>query len=98
MLTLTRFLTLRQFDRVSAFALAHRFATPRELRELARAGCTLKELTQRSAGQIDKILKGAPPGDLPVEQMTRFELAVNLKTAKSIGVAIRVRCFCMLTR
>jgi putative ABC transport system substrate-binding protein len=51
-------------------------------------GTSLNELTQRSAALIDKIVKGTLPGNLPVEQMTRFELAVNLKTAKSIGVAI----------
>ena len=93
-LTFTSFLTFRQFNRVSAFALANRLPTLCEFRELVRAGCllsygtSLNELTQRSAVLIDKILKGALPGELPVEQMTRFELAVNLQTAKSIGVAI----------
>jgi putative ABC transport system substrate-binding protein len=75
-------------------AAKHRIAYMSGSREVTAAGglvsmaANLPEIYERAAFYVDKILKGAKPGDLPVEQPTKFQVAINLKTAKALGLTI----------
>ena len=79
---------------ITDLATEHRLPSMSPLREfatdggLAAYGARLTDLFRRSASYVDRILKGANPADLPVEQPTKFELVVNLKTAKALGFKI----------
>jgi putative ABC transport system substrate-binding protein len=80
--------------RIVGFALKSRLPSTYTNREVVDAGglmyygADLADSYRRVAYYVDKILKGAKPGDLPVEQPTKFELVINLKTAKQIGLTI----------
>ncbi len=79
---------------IGVMAIRNRLPAITTLREYAEAGwlltygVDLRDLFRRGATFVDKILKGAKPADLPVEQPTKFELVVNLKTAKALGITI----------
>ena len=80
--------------RIAAAALAARLPTIYDFREhvvlggLMSYGPTIPDLFRRAADIVDKILRGAKPADIPVEQPTKFELVINLKTAKALGLKI----------
>jgi putative ABC transport system substrate-binding protein len=83
-----------QRKRVADLALKHRLPAIHALKEYAEAGllmtygANLPDLYRRAASYIDRIVKGANPGELPVEQPTKFELVINLRTAKALGLTI----------
>jgi putative ABC transport system substrate-binding protein len=80
--------------RITDFALKSRLPSVGSIREYVDAGglmyygADIDDSYRRVATYVDKILKGTKPADLPVEQPTKFELVINLKTAKQIGVNI----------
>ena len=65
---------------------------------LCDTGANLNELMQLSASYVDKLVKGAKPSDLPIEQPTKFEFLINMKTAKELGLTISRSCFCWLKK
>ena len=80
--------------RVVELANKQRIPVASEFGEFAHTGALMSygpnilDSFRNAAGYVDKILKGAKPADLPVEQPTRFELVINLKTAKALGLAV----------
>jgi putative ABC transport system substrate-binding protein len=89
----TSLLTVHQRQIVD-FALKNRLPSMSESRNMVQAGGLMSysadeaESFRRAAVYVDKILKGAKPADLPIERPTKFELVINLKTAKQIGLTI----------
>jgi putative ABC transport system substrate-binding protein len=85
---------LRHRARLVDLAAKHRLPAMHGFREVVAAGglmsygASQSDLTRRAAVFVDKILKGAKPADLPVEQPTKFDLVINMKTAKTLGLTI----------
>ena len=81
-------------QRLAELAIKYRLPTFFALREHVEAGgligyaTDLTDLARRGAIYVDKILRGAKPSELPVEQASKFELVINLKTAKALGLTI----------
>jgi len=83
-----------EMSRIVELAASHKLPTIYGIREFAAIGGLIsygpdvKDNFRRAAAYVDKILKGAKPADLPVEQPIRFQLVVNLKTAQALGLTI----------
>ena len=94
LLTVVDGLTIRNSKRIVDFASANRIPAVYEIRDFVERGGLLsygpkpRENYRRAAAYVDKLLRGAKPTDLPVEQPTVFELVINLKTAKALGLTI----------
>jgi putative ABC transport system substrate-binding protein len=87
-------INFRLRNEIAEFAMKHRLPSAGAFRGFALAGILLSYgpdlamMFRRAADYVDKILKGAKPGDLPIEQPTKFELVINLKTAKALSLTI----------
>jgi len=85
---------LHERKRMMDFALQHRLPNASAHKEMVEAGGLMsygpsyEDMHRRAADYVDKILKGAKPGDLPIQQPTKFDLKVNLKTAKALGLDV----------
>jgi putative ABC transport system substrate-binding protein len=94
MIPVTDPLTTNFRQQIVDFAATHRLPAIYGVKEFAKAGglmaygTSLRDLNRRAASYVDKLLRGAKPGDLPIEQATKFELVLNLKTAKALGLTI----------
>src|SRR5262249_59601294 len=87
-------LPLTHRNRIQIFALAARLPTTAVFREFVESGAlmsygsNLPSQYRRAAEYVDKILRGAKPGDIPVEQPTKFDLVINVTTAKALGFEV----------
>jgi putative ABC transport system substrate-binding protein len=87
-------LLVQHYRKIAELAAKNRLPSSSTIREYADAGglmsygANLAEQFRRAATYVDKIFKGAKPGDLPVEQITTFELSINGRTAKALGLSI----------
>jgi putative tryptophan/tyrosine transport system substrate-binding protein len=80
-----RIVALAEKRRLPLISMSKEFV---ELGALMSYGADITDFIRRAATYVDKILRGAKPADLPVEQPVRFELVINLKTAKALGLEI----------
>jgi putative ABC transport system substrate-binding protein len=76
---------LANFARVATISAVKEFV---EAGSLMSYGPSYPDLFRRAADYVDKILRGAKPGDIPVEQPTKFDLVINLTTAKALGLTV----------
>jgi putative ABC transport system substrate-binding protein len=86
-------LTIFEAPRVVALAAEHHLPAIYPFRQFAKGGLVvygplLPDIFRRAGSYVDKILKGIKPSDLPVEQPTKFELVINMKTAKALGLTV----------
>ena len=94
LITVTNANILRNQERVAELALRHRLPSMFEGSTWVEAGGLISystndlEIYRRAATYVDRILKGAKPADLPIEQPTKYEMVINLQTAKQIGLTI----------
>ena len=85
---------MAQRTRLTALAAKHRLPSIYNVKEFVGVGGLMSygpdvaDMSRRAAGYVDKIPRGAKPGELPLEQPTKFELVINLKTAKALGLKV----------
>jgi putative ABC transport system substrate-binding protein len=93
-LTFSDVLTYSAADRFAKLATEYRLALMSPFRETTKAGGlisygpSIPDMVRHTAVYLDKIFKGTKPGDLPIEQPTKFEMSINLKTARTLGIEV----------